>query len=134
MDEGLLCQKLEDCYKSVQSVEKDKGAVFDIYVERLSYLVLVAGTYSSGSKRLDAILSRIQKESLTLAVPRSVMTPAELDKFIAGMVTDDASDRVYTAYRDKFRYMSQWIDQAKRAITGRSGFKFDPSVKVIYAQ
>ncbi len=134
MDENQLCQKLEDCYKSVKSVEKEKGQVFDIYVERLSYLVLVAGTHSSGSERLDAVFSRIQKESPTLVVPRFVMTPAELEKFIDDMATDDANDYVYSAYLRKLRYMSEWIAQAKQAITQRSGFKFDPSVSVIHAQ
>jgi hypothetical protein len=134
MDENQLCQKLEDCYKSVKSAGKEKGQAFDIYVEELSYLVLVAGTHASGSERLDAVLSTIQKESPTLAVPRFVMTPAELEKFIAGMATDDANDQVLWAYRKKLRYMSEWIAQAKDAITARSGFKFDPSVSVIYAQ
>ncbi len=134
MDENQLCQKLEDCYKSIRPVEKEEGKVFDIYVERLSYLVLVAGTHARGSKRLDAILSKIQKESPALPVPRFVMTPVELEKFIAGMANDDAKDYVYSAYLTKLRYMSEWIHQAKKAITRRSGFKFDPSVSVIYAE
>lgn len=134
VDESQLCRKLEECYKNVKSVEKEKGQVFDIYVERLSYLVLVVGAYSSGSERLDAVLSRIQKESPALPVPRFVMTPAELERLISGMATDDANDHEYSAYLRKLRYMSEWIDQAKQAITARSGFKFDPSVSVIHAQ
>ena len=134
MDEGLLCQKLEDCYKSVRSAQKEKGKVFDIYVEELSYLVLVAGGHARGSKRLDAIFSKIQKESPTLAVPRFVMTPTELEKFIAAMAHDGPNDHVYLAYRKRLRYMSEWIAEAKGVITRRSGFKFDPSVPVIHAQ
>ena len=134
MDEKQLCQKLEDCYKSIKSVEKEKGKVFDIYVEKLSYLVLVAGTHARGSKQLDAIFSRIQKESPTLVVPRFVMTPAELEKFIDDMATDDGKDLVYSAYRRKVRTMSEWIHGAKMAITERSGYEFDQSVLVIYSQ
>jgi len=135
MDEKQLCQKLEDCYKSVKSVEKEKGHVlFDIYVEKLSYLVLVASAHAHGSKQLDAIFSRIQKESPTLVVPRFVMTSAELEKFIDDMAADDANDLVYSAYRRRVRTMSEWIHGAKMAITERSGFKFDPSVPVIYSQ
>ena len=134
MDEDQLCRKLEDCYKSVKSVEKEKGKVFDIHVERLSYLVLVAGSRSSGSKRLDAVFSRIQKESPTLVVPRFVMTPAELEKFIDDMATDDANDLVYSAYRRKVRCVSELIADAKKSITRRSGFMFDPSVRVIHTQ
>ncbi len=134
MDENQLCQKLEDCYKSIKSAEKEKGQVFDIYVEKLSYLVLVAGAHACGSERLDAVFSRIQKESPTLIVPRFVMTPAELDKFIDGMATDDPNVPAFAVYQNKLRYMSEWIAQAKQAITARSGFKFDPSVSVIHAQ
>lgn len=134
MDENQLCRKLEDCYKSIKSVEKEKGHAFDIYVERLSYLVLVAGAHAHGSSQLDAIFSRIQKESPTLVVPRFVMTPAELEKFMDDMATDDPDDLVYSAYRRKVRTMSEWIHGAKMAITERTGFKFDPSVPVIYSQ
>src|SRR6516162_201804 len=72
MDEDEICRKLEDCYKSVKSAEreKDKHKVFDIEVERLAYLVLVAGSRANGSRRLDAIFTTIQKESPTLVVPR----------------------------------------------------------------
>ena len=135
VNEDQLCQKLEDCYKSVKSVDKKKyDRAFDIYVERLSYLVLVAGTHSSGSKRLDAVFSAIQKESPTLFVPRFITTPAKLEKFIDDMASDDAKDYTFSAYLRKARTMSQWIDLAKQAITARGGFKFDPSVSVIYSQ
>jgi|LakMenEpi03Aug12_release.lakeMendotaPanAssembly.Ray.scaffolds.fasta_scaffold246533_3 hypothetical protein len=134
MDEERLCLKLEDCYMSAKLAEKDKGNLLDIHVERLSYLVLLAGNCSRGSERLDAILSRIQRESPTLAVPRFVMTPAELEGFIDDMGSDDANDLVYSAYRKKVRTMSEWIDQAKNAIARRTGFKFDPSVRVIRGQ
>ncbi len=134
MDEDQLCQKLEDCYQSVKSVEQEKGKVFDIHVERLSYLVLVAGIHASGSKRLDAVFTRIQKESPTLVVPRFVMTPVELEKLIDDMASDDANDLAYSAYRKKVRSISEWIADAKKAITQRSGFRFDPSAPVIRAQ
>jgi hypothetical protein len=134
MNDEQLVAKLEDAYKSVKSVEKEKGKVFDIHVERLSYLVLVAGRHSNGSKRLDAIFSKIQKESPTLVVPRFVMNPAELESFIADMAVDDANDQVYSAYRRKVRTMSELIADAKQAITRRSGFIFDPSVQVIRTQ
>ena len=134
MDEDQLCRKLEDCFQSVKSVEQERGKVFDIHVERLSYLVLVAGSRASGSKCLDAVFSKIQKESPTLVVPRFVVTPDELEKFIDDMATDDANDLVYSAYRRKVRTMSEFIADAKQAITQRSGFTFDPSVRAIRTQ
>jgi hypothetical protein len=134
MDENQLCQKLEDCYKDVKFVEKEKGQALDFYVEKLSYLVLVAGNRSCGSTRLDAVFTKIQKTSPTLVVPRFVMTPAELEKFIDDMATDDPNVPAFSAYRIKLRYLSEWIALAKKEITQRSGFKFDPSVSVIYAQ
>jgi hypothetical protein len=134
MDEDALCRKLEDCYESVKSVEQEKGKVFDIHRERLSYLVLVAGNHARGSKRLDAAFSRIQNESPTLVVPRFVMTPTELQKLIDDMAADGADDLSYAAYRRKVRCISELIADAKSQITGRSGFKFDPSVRVIRTQ
>jgi len=134
MDENQLCQKLEDCYKSIKWAKGEKGQVLDTHVERLSYLVLVAGTYSSGSKRLDAVLTTIQKESPMLVVPRFVMTPAKLEKFIHDMAINDPNDYAYSAYLRKLRYMSEWIAWAKEEITARSGFKSDPSVSVIHSQ
>lgn len=134
MDENQLCRKLEDSYKSVKLVEKEKGKIFDIHVEKLSYLVLVAGSYSYGSKCLDTVFSRIQKESPALVVPRFVMTPAELERFIDDIAHNDDNDLVYSAYQRKTRYLSELIADAKKAITRRSGFKFDPSVRVIHSQ
>jgi hypothetical protein len=130
MDEDRLCQKLEDCYETVKLQEKLRGPAFDMHVELLSYLVLVAGTHASGSKRLDAVFSRIQKESPRLLVPHHVMTPAELEQFIDRLAARE-SNALFPATP---RFMSQWIAQAKEAITARSGFQFDPSVKVIYSQ
>ena len=134
MDEDQLCQKLEDCYKRIKSVEKEKGKVFEIYVEQLSYLVLVAGGHSNGSTRLDEVFSTIQKESPTLGVPRFVMTPEELATFIDDMANDDADDLVYSGYQRKVRSISELIADAKKAITRRSRFMFDPTVPVIRAQ
>ena len=134
MDEDELCRKLEDCYESVKSVEQERGKVFDIHREKLSYLVVVAGSRARGSKRLDAVFSRIQNESPTLVVPRFVMTPAELQKLIDDMAADGADDLSYAAYRRKVRCISELIADAKNQITRRSGFKFDPSVRVIRTQ
>ena len=134
MNEDQLCRKLEDCYQSVKSAQNNRDQAFDIYVEKLSYLVLVAGSHASGSKCLDAIFSKIQKESPTLSVPRFVMTPAESEKFIDDMAGDDANDLVYSAYRRRARSISELIAQAKSEITRRSGYEFDPSVQVIRAQ
>ncbi|MFC1602774.1 hypothetical protein ACFL3U_04340 [Pseudomonadota bacterium] len=134
MDEDQLCLKLEDSYKSVQSVEKEKGKVFNIYVEKLSYLVLVASSHSYGSQCLDAVFSKIQKESPTLVVPHFIMTPTELERFIEDMSTDDTNDLAYSVYQRKVRTISELIADAKKAITQRSGFMFDPSVPVIYSR
>lgn len=134
MDEDVLCKKLEDVYADVRSIEAAKGKAFDLYVERLSYLVVAAGRRSSGSKRLDAILSRVQKETPTLVVPRHVMTPAELEKLLDAMATEGEGDPAYSAYQKRSRTISELIAEAKKAITARSGFKFDPSVRVIRSQ
>jgi hypothetical protein len=108
--------------------------VFDIHLERLSYLVLVAGSHARGSKRLDAVFSRIQNESPTLVVPRFVMTPAELQKLLDDMAADNVDELSYAAYRRKVRCILELIADAKSQITGRSGFEFDPSVRVIRTQ
>ncbi len=134
MNEDQLCERIEEAYKNIKSVQKGYERARDQYVERLSYLVLVAGAYSNGSKRLDAIFSRIQKETPTIVVPRYVMTPSELEILIAEMAKDDTKGYAFSAYLRKLRYMSEFINQAKVAITKRSGFQFDPSVTVIYAQ
>ncbi|MBX9788007.1 MAG: hypothetical protein K2Y37_03760 [Pirellulales bacterium] len=134
MDEELLCRKLEACYESVKSLEQERGKVFDIQMEKLSYLVVVAGSRARGSKRLDAVFSRIQNESPTLVVPRFVMTPAELQNLIDAMAADDADELSFAAYQRKVRTISELIAAAKNQITPRSGFKFDPSVRVIRTQ
>jgi hypothetical protein len=134
MDENQLSQKLEDAYTSVKSAENEQGKAFDIYVEQLSYLVMVAGSRSSGSDQLDEVFGKIQKESPTLVVPRFVMTPAELETFIGDIASDDANDLAYSTYQRRVRTMSEWIQEAKHAITIRSGFEFDPSVKVVHSQ
>ncbi len=69
-----------------------------------------------------------------LVVPCHVMTPDELEALVSGMANDDAGDRVYSMHRGRLRYMSEWIAQAKQAVTKRSGFKFDPTVRAIRAQ
>ena len=132
MDEDQLCQKLEKTYKHILSV-KDKQ-LYNMYIERLSYLVLVAGAYSHGSNRLDVIFSKIQNNAPGLVAPRYVMTPSEVEKFIADMAKDDAADYAFGSYLLKVRLMTELIHRAKKEITQRSGFKFDPSVKVIRAQ
>jgi hypothetical protein len=133
MDELLLCRNLAESYKSIESTNQADKA-YDIHVERLSYLVLVAGRRSRGSRCLDEIFTKIQKESPTLVVPRFVMTPAELEKFLDAVADDGEDDQTYAAYRRKARTISELIMDAKQAITERSGFKFDPSVQVIRAQ
>lgn len=136
MTEDQLCQRIEDCYAGIRLLERNKGngRVIDFHAEKLSYLVLAARMHACGSERLDAILTRIQRESPTLAVPRFVITPTDLEKLITAMATDDASNRVYLDYQKKLRYMSEWIAEAKSDITKRSGFAFDRSAPVRQAQ
>ncbi|NRA00651.1 MAG: hypothetical protein HRU01_29545 [Myxococcales bacterium] len=134
MDEEMLCRKLEDRYEQIVSLAGERGKAFDIHVEWLSYLVLVAGSRSNGSDRLDNIFSAIQKQSPTLAVPRYVMSPGELEEFIDDLAADDPNDLAYSAYRRKARSMSELIANAKKSITRRSGFAFDPSVPVVRSQ
>jgi hypothetical protein len=134
MVEDQLSQKIEDVYEIVESLKKEKGMVFDLQLERLSYLVIAAGSHSAGSNRLDAIFSRIQKESPTLVVPRFVMSPAELGRFIDDLALNDPDDLVYSAYRLKVLTISEVIAKAKNAITQRCGFMFDPSAQIIRTQ
>ena len=50
------------------------------------------------------------------------------------VIFSDANDLVYSSYQRTVRCMSELIADAKIAITHRSGFAFDPSVRVIRAQ
>lgn len=134
VNESELCRKLEACYKNVVATEVERGKVFDLHLERLCYLVLTVGEHSKGSRRLDEILTKIQKGSPTLVVPRYVMFPSELENLLAKISSDDENDLAYSAYRRRARTLSEFIDKAKEFITQRDGFKFDPSVPVIRSQ
>ncbi|MGL4513564.1 MAG: hypothetical protein ACRCT8_10770 [Lacipirellulaceae bacterium] len=132
VDEALLCQKLDACFAGARSTTDERAR--DAYVEQLSFLVLAAGSQARGSERLDATFAQIQREAPTLAVPRFAMSPADLERLLRGMAAGDRDDTAYATYRRRARTISELIADAKRAITQRSGFAFDPTVKPTRSQ
>lgn len=83
---------------------------------------------------MNAVFATIKKDLSKLVVPRHVMSHQELDELIDGLIRDDVGNPTYQMHRKRFRYMGQWVEEAEKAITGRSGFTFDGSVPVLHAQ
>jgi len=134
MDENDLARRIESTFADVRASQADKSRAYEIHVEKLAMLILVAERHARGSKRLDELFTQMQKETPRIGVPRHIMTPTELEKLIDAMAFSDTGDLAYSAYQRKVRPLAELIDEAKTAITRRSGFQFDPSAPVVRAQ